>query len=435
MRDALTFLESIASSFAFSVWGTAILLVMTLVLSVCSALLERSGLIRLRHWSEEAGGELRRLYESVTRFEAFRFLLSLLARLSPVLLLIFLWKLQPHLGLTRQVWLMPMVVLALLILVEWLLRWLVEVHSEKTLSRLTHLFRLLYAVSSPVIWVFHRLLPIHPGGEEEDDEDEISEEEIDAYIDVGRREGILEPEEEEMVRSIVDFGDTQVRSVMTPRVEIDSVSAEADIEAMATAFLASKRARLPVYRDTIDQVVGILHLRDLFSAMHHGEQRRAEDLANAPFYVPENKALPDLLEEMQALHQQMAIVVDEYGGVAGLVTVEDLVEEIVGEINDEHEATGIHHVRLDEERWQIPGRTHLEDLAETLDLDLDLDDLPYETLSGWICGELGHVPKEGEKVKIGDLTFRVEEADERRVTSVVVRRVRVASAQQDGASS
>jgi putative hemolysin len=189
---------------------------------------------------------------------------------------------------------------------------------------------------------------------------------------------------------------------------------------------------LPVYRNTIDQVIGILHVRDLLGALHGGGDQPAEALANAPFYVPENKPLRDLLAEMQALHQQMAIVVDEYGGVAGLVTVEDLVEEIVGEINDEHEATGIHHVRLDEERWQLPGRIHLEDLVDTLELDLDLDALPYETLSGWICGELGHVPKEGDSVHLDGLSLLIEEADERRVTSVVVRRVQISAADQDG---
>ncbi len=412
-------------------WGLALLFPLTLLFLVCSALLERSGLIRLRHWAEEAGGLLLRLYDSASRFEAFRFWLSVLARFMPVILLLFLWQLLISQGLESLEELALVVTLALLACGEWLLRWLVEVHSEKTLNRLTGVFRVLYVLSIPFIWAFHRLLPIEPV---DDDEDEISDQEIDAYIDVGRREGILEPDEEEMVRSVVDFGDTLVRSVMTPRVEITSISAEADVETMASVFLESKRARLPVYRTTIDQVIGILHLRDVLRVVHGGGEHVAEELANAPFYVPENKPLRDLLAEMQALHQQMAIVVDEYGGVAGLVTVEDLVEEIVGEINDEHESTGIHHVRLDEERWQLPGRTHLEDLVDTLDLDMDLDSLPYETLSGWICGELGHVPKENEKVQLGDLVLLIEEADERRVTSVVARRVQISTVDQDGDS-
>lgn len=426
-------LDVFLSPSAVGVWGALLLLPVSLLLLVCSALLERSGLIRLRHWSEEAGGVLRKLYDSASRFEAFRLLLSVLARLAPVAILVCLWRFHETVGLDRWWWISPLIIVAFLVVGEWLLRWLVEVHCERTLSRLTGVFRLFYFLLAPMIWAFHRLLPLDPVEEEE--EDEISEEEIDAFIDVGRREGILEPEEEEMVRSIVDFGDTHVRSVMTPRVEINSVSAEADVETLATVFLESKRARLPVYRETIDQVVGILHLRDVFAAIHRGEPRRAEELSNAPFYVPENKPLRDLLEEMQALHQQMAIVVDEYGGVAGLVTVEDLLEEIVGEINDEHEATGIHHVRLDDERWQVPGRIHLEDLTDALEIDLDLDALPYETLSGWICGELGHVPKEGEKVQMNGLTFIIEGADERRVTSVVVRRVRVAEAERNGGTA
>ncbi len=393
---------------------------LALLVPVLSALLERSGPIRLRHWAEEAGGGLRELYDSAASFESFRLLLSLSARLLPLALLGALWRVLEGSGAAAAPLLAAAVVGLTLIAVEWTNRWLVGLHSEDALERLTIVFRLAYGLLRPATWLLRRMIPTADPDEAEDDEDEASDEEIDAYIDVGVREGILEPEEEEMVRSVVDFGDSQVRSVMTPRVEITSVPVEAEAEQLAATFFESKHSRLPVYRGSVDRIVGILHIRDLFEALHHGAAAGAEQLSKPPHFVPETKGLPELLQQLQELHQQMAIVVDEYGGVAGLVTVEDLVEEIVGEIADEHEEREEVGERLDGGRWRLEGRTELEDLGELF--EVDLDDLPYETVSGLVCGELGYVPKAGETYHSHGLEVIVEAADERRVTSVAVGR-------------
>jgi CBS domain containing-hemolysin-like protein len=390
---------------------------LTLII-VLSALLERSSPIRLRHWTAEAGGDLQRLYEAPSRFEAFRFLLTLLARWLPVVAAGLLWILTESGGFRGGWWLAPLTVGVLLAAIEWLNRPLVEHHAERALARLTGVFRLAYRLLKPAVWVLGKLVvpaaePVNGNG----DDDELSDGEIDAFIDVGRREGILEPDEEELVRSIVDFGDTQVRRVMTPRVEMRSAPESASLEEIAQVFFESKHARLPIYRESIDQVVGILHIRDLCEALQTGRSTSVAELSNPPYYVPETKPLREMLAELQALHQQMAIVVDEYGGVAGLVTVEDLVEEIVGEIQDEHEATAAHGVRIDDDSWRLQGRTDLEQLGELFERDFDV---PYETVSGLICGELGYVPKAGETFESHGLTFSIEEADERRVTSVAV---------------
>lgn len=395
-------------------WGVLACATLTIAVTTFSALLERSGPIRVRHWAEEAGGRLRTLFDSPSRFETFRMLLSLLARvlLLPLILLLDQWL--------DSWWLAFGMVATVIVWIEWLARLLVERHAELALRLSTLPMRVAHGLLAPLIWLVHWAVPV-AASEVDDDEDEASEEEINAFIDVGVREGILEPEDEDLVRSIVDFSDTRVRSIMTPRVEMTSVAVDAELEAVAKVFFESKRARVPVYRESIDEVVGILHIRDLFEAMHAGRENTLEQLAKPPFYVPEHKPLPELLGELQTRHQPMAIVVDEYGGVAGLVTVEDLLEEIVGEINDEHEATGVVPIRLEDGGWRISGRTDLEDLLETFDLDADIDDLPYETVSGLVCGELGHVPEVGEELQSHGLLIRVEEADERRVTTVIVR--------------
>jgi CBS domain containing-hemolysin-like protein len=408
-------------------WALALLTLVMLVFAPLSVLLERSSPIRLRHWAEEAGGGLRGLYDQPACFESFRFLITLATGVAPVFQVLFLWVVLRDLGVGGAFWSAPLLVSLLLLALEWGSRTLVERHAEQTLSMATVLLRVLHRVFWPLIWLLAYAVALDdPDEEEGDDEDEVSDEEIEAYIDVGRREGILEPEEEKLVRSIVDFGDTQARSVMTPRVEMVTAAVDASLEELAEVFFASKRSRIPLYRGSVDQVVGILHIRDLFEGLQGEGHKTAEELVKTPHYVPESKALRELLEELQSLHQTMAIVVDEYGGVSGLVTVEDLVEEIVGEINDEHETTGVFPVVLDEYRWRFHGRTDLELLAETLDLDVDLDDLPYETVSGLICGELGYVPKEGETIETYGLVFSIEEADERRITGVIVQRATVA---------
>lgn len=412
---------------SISLWTALPVVVVSLAIALLcatlAALLERSGHIRIRHWTEHAGARLRALYESRRHFEAFRYLLTLISRLLGLGLLGLAWWLLD--GQPSRQWAAPLAAVAALVGVELWTRWVVRVHAETTLRTLTPVYGGLRLVLSPLVWLVAPLVAFVDGAEEpgpDDEEDEASDDEIDAYIDVGRREGILEPKEEQLVRSIVDFGDTQVRSIMTPRVEINSASVDADAESLATKFFESKNTRLPLYRDSIDHIVGVLHIRDLFEAVRAGGEFDAQALCQQPHHVPEGKPLPELLAELQELHQQMAIVVDEYGGVAGLVTVEDLVEEIVGDIRDEHEPRPESQL-LGDGRWRLSGRMHLEDFEDLVEVDLDTDDLPYETLSGLICGELGRVPKPEETVVLYDLAFQVEEADERRVTLVMVTRL------------
>lgn len=403
-------------------WAVAITAVPALLLPVLSSLLDRSGHIRLRHWAEGAGGRLRDLYARPDRFEAFRFLLAALGRAASLGLFACTWILLERLEAPSAGTIAFGLSFGVVLVLEWLVRWLVEVHSEATLHRLTFLYRFADAALLPAVWILAgHIAHEDPEDDDWDDEEEVSEDEIKAFIDVGRREGILEPEEEELVRSIVDFGDTRVRSVMTPRVEVVAADLELPTDELAEVFFESKHARVPLYRGSIDQIVGILHIRDLFAATARGEGCVPEDLAKPPYFVPESKSLPQLLQELQALHQQMAIVVDEYGGVAGLVTVEDLVEEIVGDIADEHEEEVLQRERLPDGSWRLPGRTDLEEVEELFEVDLDA--VEWETVSGMICGEMGHVPTAGDVVVLHGLRLAVEEADDRRVTTVAVRRL------------
>jgi len=408
-------------------WAAAALVGVAVLASALSALIERSGPIRLRHWAEEAEGRLLALYEDPVRFDAFRLLLSTAAKLAPVALFAsvagLLLALDLGLGLAVPLW-AGLAVLPVVVAAEVLNKVLVSRDPERALERLTGVYRLLLAVGRPLVAATVALLPTRAllrRTEDEEDDDEISDEEIEAFIDVGTQEGILEPGEEDLLRGIVDFGDTAVRSVMTPRMQVECAPVTAGIEELADRFVESGHSRLPLYEGSIDHIVGILHIRDLLKALRSPADERPtpRSLAKAPFFVPETKPLGQLLKELQARYQQMAVVVDEYGGTAGIVTVEDLVEEIVGELADEHEEAHPENQLLPGGGWILDGGSEVDVLEELFGIDLG-EDVPWETVGGMVFSLLGDVPSGGETVESHGLRYMVVDVEDRRVARVRV---------------
>src|SRR5260370_21177073 len=220
--------------------------------------------------------------------------------------------------------------------------------GERALRVLTVFYRLALLVLLPLVALISRAAGLtvrvrgsRPEREEEAEEDDAaSHEEIEAFIDVGTREGIIEPEQGEWLSNIVDFPETQARSVMTPRIDMVCAPVDSTLDGRADGFVESGHTRMPLYQESIDHIVGVLHSREVRKALREPSPPTAaqlRELLKPPLFIPETKPLAELLRELQTRFQQVAIVVDEYGGTAGLVTVEDLVEEIVGEISDEPE--------------------------------------------------------------------------------------------------
>jgi CBS domain containing-hemolysin-like protein len=403
------------------------------LLSVLAALLERSGPIRLRHWAQEAGSLLRNLYARTPRFEAFRFLLSLCARLMLVAFFALVAATLLRAGVEGAVAWAFAPVLLLVAGAELVNRHLAGRNPEGALRALTPFFRWCAALLGPLLPLVAPALPA-PIPEEVEVE-EASRAEIDAFIDVGRKEGILEPAEEDLVRGVVDFGDTQVYSVMTPRIDVIGAPLSASPEEVAELVLASGHSRIPIYRESVDEIVGILHVRELLRAiLRQGGASGGlaiADLLQPPHFVPETKTLALLLRELQERHQEMAVVVDEYGGTQGVVTVEDLLEEVFGEMGDTAEGANANALQLPDGSWRVDGRTHVERLEDLFPVRIP-DDAEWETVGGMIFGLLGHVPRVGESVEAYGLRFTVEGADHRRA-----RRVRVeplAAEEQEAAS-
>jgi len=246
---------------------------------------------------------------------------------------------------------------------------------------------------------------------------EATEQEVQAFIEVGREEGILEgKEEEKLLLSIVDFGDTRVREVMTPRTDIVFIDVASTLETLADLFVTSKCSRIPVVRGSIDSVVGVAHVKDTLAALRSGAPRAIVDIAREAYFVPESMKVAELLREFQRRRLWMAIVVDEYGGVSGLATVEDLLEEIVGEIRDEHEDERESVARLGERTFSVSASENVARVAELFGHGPEEEE--FTTLGGFLAARLGHIPKPGETHRESGLVFTVEEADRRRVHRV-----------------
>jgi len=230
---------------------------------------------------------------------------------------------------------------------------------------------------------------------------------------------ISEEEGRELLQSIVDFTGTVVREVMTPRPDIIAIRVDATLQDLRTLFREEQYSRIPVYRDSLDNIVGIVFVKDLV-ALPHGAEPPMTTLMRTAHFVPESKRVSELLKEMQRRQTQMAIVVDEYGGTAGLVTVEDLLEEIVGEIRDEYDVESETVTDEGNGNFVFSGKVSVDEVRERLDVEIEREG--FETVGGYLLSHLGRMPYVGETIEVGDLGFEVIEVERRRITKVRARR-------------
>ncbi len=290
----------------------------------------------------------------------------------------------------------------------------------RMLPLLSGVYRLLSWLSSPIVWLLEasqKLLRRSPAVQ-----DEATDEEIQAYLDVGEEEGIFEEQESGLIQSALEFGSTVVREIMTPRSQVVAIEDTATITELKDLMVSSKHSRIPVYRDSLEEIVGVVYVRNLLA---HLEENRGNEpikaLIKKAWFVPETKRVSELLQEMQENSEPLALVVSEYGSVAGLVTIEDLIEEIVGEIYDEDEPPVVEIVPEADGALRVPGGTEIEDLEEAL--GVDLGDPEMTTVSGLVVAHLGEVPVAGEQVDLDGISVEVLEADEKKILEMKVRRL------------
>jgi CBS domain containing-hemolysin-like protein len=238
-----------------------------------------------------------------------------------------------------------------------------------------------------------------------------------AYLEAGEHQGLIERDERRLLQSIVDFGDTLVREVMTPRPDIVAIRSDASLDELIALFREQEYSRIPVFKDNLDNIVGMVYVKDLLQI---GQAQSITELMRAAFFVPETKRVSDLLKEMQRQRIRTAIVVDEYGGTAGLVSLEDLIEEIVGEIRDEYDVEGEPVTDEGNASFVFSGKTGIDELSDRL--DVPIEPVGFATVGGYLLSRLGRVPAVGETFEVDGLNIEVLEAERRRVNRVRIRR-------------
>ncbi len=260
---------------------------------------------------------------------------------------------------------------------------------------------------------------------EDEDEEEAFEDEILSMVSEGEHDGLLEPARADMIEGVMELDDYDVSRVMTPRSRVDAMEFSTGWEAMLEFVVESGRTRIPIYRESIDNIIGILYAKDILreSLRSESKRRTLEKLVREPIKVPESTLLREMLQQFLAGRVHMAIVEDEYKGVAGVVTIEDVLEEIVGEIVDETDNEEMDHIRqIDNDSVEVTGTTHLNRLNEELGLGLPEDE-EFDTVSGLIMSQLKEVPKIGREFVFENVRFRVEKANRRFIELVQVTRV------------
>ncbi len=261
----------------------------------------------------------------------------------------------------------------------------------------------------------------------------LSSDDLKAMADIGQAHGTLEEEERELINSIVEFGDTSVREIMISRLDMVALPVTSSLPEALNLIRAYGHSRLPLYVDHLDNILGVVYAKDLLPYLKNGQHKARVDwtrLMRPPMFVPLGRKLDDLLKDFQRKKTHLAIVVDEYGGTAGMVTLEDVLEEIVGDIRDEHdEPEEVLFEVLDEATFRIDARIDLDDFNDLLGLELDTESFDFETLGGLIFHLSGEIPSQGDKIEHPPLVLRVESVENNRIKKVLV--TVVAPAEQD----
>jgi putative hemolysin len=369
----------------------------------------------------------RYLNDPIRLFIPARLLLGLIFSLATVLLAVLIGSS----GL-RQIGVLLLSVAAFIIVSEHFVPLLIiQRDPERVLTLLLPSFdpvaRMLHPIVVALVGVAAAGRKDQPAGmpDAEPEEGEVAH----AYLEQGEQHGLIEREERRLLQSIVDFGDTMVREVMTPRPDIVAIHGDATYDELRAIFHEQEYSRVPVYQENLDNILGFVYVKDLILLdATHGDDRPLPRLLRPAHVVPETKKVSELLKEFQRRQVQLAIVVDEYGGTAGLVTVEDLLEEIVGEIRDEYDVETEPIVDEGGGRFLFSGKVSIGELADRLDVDIERQG--FETVGGYVLSKLGRVPAVGEVFEIEGLSFEVVEAERRRINRVRVRRQPVA--QQTG---
>ncbi|RAL21612.1 hypothetical protein DL240_12200 [Lujinxingia litoralis] len=301
---------------------------------------------------------------------------------------------------------------------------LAKVRNQQVARLVMWPMRLPVMLFAPVTFFFNKLaagVMRLVGGSVDEKQPYATSDEIQYMIDVGSREGQLTEDRERLLRSVFEFPDTVVREIMVPRTDMVAIPEDTTLERVLEVLMECGHSRIPVYRETIDDIVGLFYAKDVIQLMASGQEFELSRLLRRTYFVPATKRIADLLTEFQINRIHMAVVVDEFGGTAGLITLEDIIEEFFGDIQDEYDAEPAQIIAVDDVRVMADARVPIYELEEYYDIDLP-EHPDYESLGGFLLSQSGSVPEPGDEIVWNDLVFRVIDADAKRVISVEIER-------------
>jgi CBS domain containing-hemolysin-like protein len=321
-------------------------------------------------------------------------------------------------------WLVSLVLsLVVLIACEITPKTLALQRAERVALRMARLVAWATWVMRPIVFVLTaitRLILRMLGGRAQVRGPFVTEEELKMLVSVGEEEGVLEEEEREMIHGIFEMGDMLVRELMVPRTDLVAIEVNEPVEKAVELVTKHGHTRIPVYEGNLDHIVGVLYAKDLLRAVVRGEHKSLREIARKPYFTPESNKVQDVLRDLRKNRVHMAIVVDEYGGTAGAVTIEDILEEIVGPIQDEYDIGEEDEIQfISPNEVVLDGRVSVDDVNELLKLDIAADD--YDTIGGYVLNQLGAAPKVGATLKLGNAELRVEAVQGTRIKKVRIR--------------
>ncbi len=401
----------------FAKWaGLCLSLLITFLLSLFHASLSGYSKISLSRFLEDKKKDYR--LRVLDQFDEIKIAVECLRNVFLIALLVYLFLTFPRL----KFWPLCFFLISLAIYIiffDWLPRLISGLNRKAILGLFLPSFGLFHLLSIPFLFLVKKFVPRKE--EEEEILRETSEEEIETFIDEAEEAGIIEKDEGVLLKSVVEFGDTLVREILTPRIDMVCIKRDATIEKLKELVIREKVSRIPVFKDRIDNIEGIIIARDLLEYADEAHKNQSiEPLIRPVYFVPESMRVSKLLKEFQRKKQKLAIVVDEHGGVSGLVTMEDLVEEIVGEIQDEYDAEESQIVENAPFDYTVLGDVEVGKIEDRFDLDLAEDN--YITVSGLITHNLGRLPKRGEVFEIKGLTFEILDVDQKRIKKLRIKK-------------
>lgn len=288
----------------------------------------------------------------------------------------------------------------------------VALKVSKSINVIVKLFRPFVVVFSAISGLFIKIL----GGDPKANEPFITEEELKTMVGVSEEEGVLEDVEKEMIFNVFEFADSQVKDVMVQRVDVVAVDINSTYDEVINVIKTEQFSRIPVYNQNIDDVIGILNVKDLIIAAQSKENFKVSDYMREPYYTFEFKKITELFNEMKKNRNHMAVVLDEYGGNVGIVTIEDLIEEVVGEIEDEYDDENSDIVVVKEDEYIVDGSARLDHIGDLIGVAMESEE--FDSVGGLVIGELGRFPEQLEEVKLNNIRFVVEEVDKNRIKKV-----------------